>query len=149
MLAGDSTNRDANKIAPGICHVCVGNGEDDNPCGPKDPRSFPPRPCPGGIRATIVFPTCWDGKNLDSPDHRSHMAYSPDGKAFAGSTCPSSHPVRIPGVMYEIMWDTSAFNNPKYFQNGKQPLVYAFGDTYVLDVLFSPQARAGSVTVDY
>jgi hypothetical protein len=30
--------------------------------------------------------------------------------------------------MYEIMWDTTPFNNPKYFQGGKQPFVYSFGD---------------------
>src|SRR5690349_3007618 len=23
----------------------------------------------------VVFPQCWDGVNLDSPDHKSHMAY--------------------------------------------------------------------------
>lgn len=30
---------------------------------------------------------------------------------------------------YEIMWDTRPFNDAKYFQNGKQPFVYSFGDT--------------------
>ncbi len=35
----------------------------------------------------ITFPDCWNGVDLDSPDHRSHMAYSTDGR------CPSSHPV--------------------------------------------------------
>jgi uncharacterized protein DUF1996 len=33
--------------------------------------------CPGGsyLSAKIIFPGCWDGANLDSADHRSHMAY--------------------------------------------------------------------------
>lgn len=26
----------------------------------------------------VTFPDCWDGVRLDSPDHRSHMAYSRD-----------------------------------------------------------------------
>lgn len=30
--------------------------------------------------------------------------------------------------MYEIMYDTSKFADPKYFKDGKQPLVYSFGD---------------------
>lgn len=31
--------------------------------------------------------------------------------------------------MYEVMYDTSgAFANPEYYKNGKQPLVYSFGD---------------------
>jgi hypothetical protein len=25
--------------------------------------------CSGGIRTNIFFPQCWDGVNLDSPDH--------------------------------------------------------------------------------
>jgi hypothetical protein len=59
----------------------------------------------------ITFPTCWDGVNLDSPDHRSHVLYSeleaksndvgPTGK------CPESHPVVVPQVMFEVMWDVS------------------------------------------
>ncbi len=39
------------------------------------------------------FPDCWDGKHLDSPDHKSHMAYS------SGRGCPSSHPVRVPQLV--------------------------------------------------
>lgn len=39
----------------------------------------------------IDGPECWDGMQLDSPDHRSHVArHSSDGG------CPASHPVRIP-----------------------------------------------------
>jgi len=26
------------------------------------------------------------------------------------------------------MWDTKQFNDPKYYKDGKQPLVYSFGD---------------------
>ncbi len=29
---------------------------------------------------------------------------------------------------YEMQWDTKAFNDPKYFEGGKQPFVYSFGD---------------------
>ncbi len=96
----------------------------------KDTAEFPNKPCPGGIRATVIFPSCWDGENLDSPDHKSHVAYAP-GSALAGDRCPATHPVRIPQVMYEIMYDTSSFANPDYYKNGKQPLVYSFGDPLV------------------
>jgi hypothetical protein len=51
------------------------------------------------IRAHIHFPPCWDGVNLDSPDHRSHMAYRTDTKA-----CPSSHPVRIPKISFHVVF---------------------------------------------
>ena len=42
----------------------------------------------------VMFPQCWDGVNLDSPDHRSHMAYA------SGSSCPSSHPVKVGQIMF-------------------------------------------------
>lgn len=117
-------------INPGICHRCNGDAGPTAiaPCDRSDTAEFPGRPCPGGIRASITFPSCWDGKNLDSPDHASHVAYSPDGLVLAGSSCPATHPVRIPQLMYEMNWDTRPFNNPSYFKDGKQPFVYSFGD---------------------
>ncbi|MFG2194124.1 DUF1996 domain-containing protein [Streptomyces sp. NPDC048639] len=48
--------------------------------------------CPAGTKLEnyLDFPTCWDGKNLDSKNHRDHMAYA------TGQTCPSTHPVVVP-----------------------------------------------------
>jgi hypothetical protein len=49
--------------------------------------------CPGeSLHLNIVFPSCWDGRHLDSPDHKSHMAYMWKGK------CPASHPVPVPAL---------------------------------------------------
>lgn len=45
------------------------------------------------INAYIQFPFCWDGRNLDSADHISHMAYVNDHQS-----CPASHPVRLPQI---------------------------------------------------
>ncbi|KAK8036280.1 hypothetical protein PG993_008894 [Apiospora rasikravindrae] len=133
MLAGNPMLRSKTGMAPGICHRCLAasdrtSGGAGAPCDRSDTATFPKTPCPGGIRATIIFPSCWDGKNVDSPDHQSHVAYAPSGMALAGDRCPSTHPVRIPQVMYEIMFDTTQFNDAKYWQGGKQPLVYSFGD---------------------
>jgi hypothetical protein len=99
MVAGNPTQRSKSGMATGICHRCNGqaelNGNGGAPCDSGDFTTFPTKLCTGGIRATIIFPTCWDGKNLDSPDHRSHMAYS-GGAALAGASCPSTHPIRVP-----------------------------------------------------
>ena len=47
------------------------------------------------LGAIISAPECWDGVNLDSPDHRSHVAYSQYiGQAYP--QCPSTHPYVIP-----------------------------------------------------
>ncbi|KAK3381260.1 hypothetical protein B0H63DRAFT_434647 [Podospora didyma] len=128
MIAGNPELRNEIGTVPGICHRCNGNGAGFTPCDSKDTIGFPLKVCPGGIRGSVTFPSCWDGKNLDSPDHRSHVAYTPSGRVLAGAECPASHPVRIPQLMYEMLWDTSAFNDPKYFEGGKQPFVYSFGD---------------------
>jgi len=57
--------------------------------------------CPGGpsapIHASLVFPSCWDGMHLDSADHKSHMAY-----AARNGSCPTSHPVSLPEVTFEV-----------------------------------------------
>ncbi|KAI0172124.1 hypothetical protein GGR52DRAFT_549097 [Hypoxylon sp. FL1284] len=127
MLAGDPTNTDLTKYSRSLCHRCIGNGEGFAPCDARDTTGFPDKYCPGGIRATVIFPSCWDGKNLDSPDHRSHVAYS-NGGGLGTPNCPSTHPVSIPQVMYEVMWDTGAYSNRSWYGNGKQPFVYSFGD---------------------
>lgn len=57
------------------------------------------------LTATIHFPSCWDGHNLDSADHKSHMAY------IQGKTCPADHPVRVPALMYSITFPTAHGNS--------------------------------------
>ena len=73
---------------------------------------LPKQPCPAGIMAIHHFPACWDGKNLDSPDHQSHMFNTVRGGFAVAEPCPASHPVRMPQVAYETMWDTPPFNDP-------------------------------------
>lgn len=75
---------------------------------------------------------CWDGKNLDSPDHKAHVAYPTSGPAnflSLGGNCPSSHPVRIPQLMYEVVWDTTPFNDRSQWPtDGSQPFYFSYGD---------------------
>lgn len=109
MLVGDATATSPSK-ARKVCHRCMpASGDASNiNCGSPDAQTLPKGFCPGGIRSVITFPTCWDGVNLDSPDHMSHLAYAVGAKANdVGPTgkCPASHPVVIPQVMYEVMWD--------------------------------------------
>lgn len=46
--------------------------------------------------AVTVAPNCWDGKNLDTPDHRSHVAYTDIYPGTNKWACPSTHPYLIP-----------------------------------------------------
>ena len=56
----------------------------------------------GEMEISISFQSCWDGVNLDSPDHKSHVAF-PQGEED-DAPCPSSHPVRIPRLDFFIRW---------------------------------------------
>jgi hypothetical protein len=68
--------------------------------GMDNPSPTPPN-CGGGtLVLQIRFPDCWDGKNLDSPDHRSHMAYT------VGGFCPSNYPVPVPLLEFNVRYKT-------------------------------------------
>jgi hypothetical protein len=60
--------------------------------------------CTAGMHLvmTVNFPQCWDGVNLDAPDHQSHMAYP------TGSGCPATHPVALPEITMNIKYTIPA-----------------------------------------
>ncbi|KAK2608377.1 hypothetical protein QQS21_003062 [Conoideocrella luteorostrata] len=76
--------------------------------------------CTDGLRFELMFPSCWDGKNMDSDNHKDHVAF-PD-LVMTGS-CPPTHPVRLPSMLFETIWNTAAFKN----RNGR--FVLSNGDT--------------------
>ena len=90
---------------------------------------FPNRPCKVGLMVNVRFPTCWDGVNLDSPDHMSHVAYPSSGTFESNGPCPESHPVKIPQLFFETIFDTTHFNDKGLWpEDGGQPFVWSFGD---------------------
>ncbi|KAF2246810.1 hypothetical protein BU26DRAFT_532495 [Trematosphaeria pertusa] len=131
MLAGDAGLRSGTGMQKGICHRCSPNKQQNPfggaPCTGSDTAALPKGKCGGGIRATVTFPTCWDGKNVDSPNHKEHVAYPSSGSFESGGPCPSTHPVKLPQLMYEVMWDTTPFAND-WPADGTQPFVYSMGD---------------------
>lgn len=52
----------------------------------------------GSLQLHVRFPDCWNGRDLDFPDHRSHMAYS------MGGACPAGYPVALPGLQINIFY---------------------------------------------
>jgi hypothetical protein len=61
--------------------------------------------CPAGtansLRLNVRFPDCWDGRRIDSADHKRHVAYS------AGGRCPASHPVALPSITLVVQYPTA------------------------------------------
>ena len=86
------------------------DGESDT--GYEDRRDHVPQ-CPDGkaIKAHVFFPSCWDGVHLDSPDHRSHVAYGRSSDRGVDGThpeeCPPSHPVKLPQLDFRLEYDVS------------------------------------------
>lgn len=64
--------------------------------------------CANGLRLEIMFPSCWDGENVMSANHKDHVAY-PD--LVMNGNCPDSHPIRLPGLLYETIWGTQNFDD--------------------------------------
>lgn len=74
-------------------------------CGDKRDWGIPPN-CTAPLEMHLIFPQCWDGKNLSSPDHKSHMAYANPPRG-----CPASHPVALPELSYIVHVDIPAGRN--------------------------------------
>ncbi|KAF2262919.1 hypothetical protein CC78DRAFT_466973 [Lojkania enalia] len=121
MTVGDPSFRTAEQIKkyPMLSYTCLQTSMTRG----GETTHFPKDTCKVGIMVNIRFPTCWDGVNVDSPDHQSHTAYP------SGGRCPSTHPVTIPQVFYETIWDTTPFNDKSIWPtDGSQPFVWSFGD---------------------
>jgi hypothetical protein len=69
-------------------------------------KAFLDANCKDGVRFELMFPSCWNGKDTSSPDHKSHVAY-PD-TVFNGN-CPEGFDVKLPGLFFETIWATNAF----------------------------------------
>ena len=66
------------------------------------------------LRTVLVFPQCWDGVNLDSPDHKSHMSFPIKywtGDPLRQYRCPASHPVVLPQITYVTSYEVPAGGN--------------------------------------
>ncbi|KAE9988974.1 hypothetical protein EG327_003152 [Venturia inaequalis] len=86
--------------------------------------------CPHGIRIELAFPSCWNGKDLDSADHKSHVAYP---NFVQSGDCPKEFPVRLPTLLFEAIFDTQAnkAKDGKYvFSNGDTTGFGNHGDFY-------------------
>jgi hypothetical protein len=63
--------------------------------------AVPPCSLNRALQLRVVFPNCWTGKTLDSPNHTRHMAY-----ASRVGRCPQSHPVAIPTIALIFFYPT-------------------------------------------
>jgi hypothetical protein len=124
MLAGDpnATSPQSKAI---VNWACDGGTKGSR----QSPANLPLTACPDGrtVNLRVAFPSCWDGRNLDSADHRSHMAYPP---------CDASHPVKVPELSMHVHYPFTGGGNVTLvsgsvwgahmdFVNGWDPLTLA------------------------
>lgn len=87
MIAGDRT-----ATSPQGINITYWNCGADSPIRPTSEVPTCPNTRAQSLRLHVNFPNCWDGRRLDSADHKSHMAYSVRGQ------CPATHPVAVPAI---------------------------------------------------
>lgn len=92
LIAGDftATEPQAGEATGWTCGTLTSISDDPPECAPSAP-----------LHLVLTFADCWDGVHLDSVDHRSHAAYSVDGR------CPDGFEVPIPQVTVTIAYPIS------------------------------------------
>lgn len=90
IIAGDA--RAKRPLHPVVAEwACLGAGVESDPTMVT---------CPDGadLELHLRFPDCWNGRDLDSRDHKSHMAYS------RADRCPKSHPVPVAELKFKLRY---------------------------------------------
>ncbi|PPQ96696.1 hypothetical protein CVT26_010248 [Gymnopilus dilepis] len=91
---------------------------------------FPTTDCEAGLNSRIHFPSCWDGVNVDSPDHTSHTAFLSD---LDNGNCPSTHPVGLMTILYEVTWNVHAF--AESWNSSSDPWPFVWGLIHPRDLI--------------
>ncbi|NEB12821.1 DUF1996 domain-containing protein [Streptomyces coelicoflavus] len=110
IITGDAkafVNGDTNANASWSC-----TGFEDRQLKDKYPL------CPSGsdVVRTFTFQSCWDGRNIDSANHRTHMAF-----AAADGSCPEGFRA-VPRLVQRVVYDVAA---PSLEDGGKTVPLFA------------------------
>ncbi|HEY5154120.1 MAG TPA: DUF1996 domain-containing protein [Acidimicrobiales bacterium] len=110
MIAGNSMAEDAQPV-----EVAAWT------CGSSSNLQSEPPDCPpdAPLRSHLTFADCWDGTNLDSADHRSHVAPSHNGH------CPKDHPVALPQLTLTVRYPVSGSGHDLTLASGPTTTVHA------------------------
>ncbi|MEV8127398.1 DUF1996 domain-containing protein [Streptomyces sp. NPDC085944] len=96
IITGDAkafVNGDTNANASWSC-----TGFEDRQLKDK----YPLCPTGSGVVRTFTFQSCWDGRNIDSANHRTHMAFAADD-----GSCPEGFRP-VPRLVQRVVYDVAA-----------------------------------------
>jgi hypothetical protein len=92
MIAGNAVARSSQpkRIVSWSCGSVLGEG----------PKSSHVPACREDqwLQLQVTFPSCWNGRTVDSVDHKRHMKYLSRGR------CPASHPIALPTLVLIVLY---------------------------------------------
>jgi hypothetical protein len=100
MVHGDAKRQVATPKGAGGQFWCAGSAETGRSADGNWPVCAPG----GNLIFQLVFQDCWDGKHIDSPDHKSHMGPAQNGK------CTGQYPVAIPNLSFMVNYESLGGN---------------------------------------
>lgn len=102
MIAGNHMGQPGMEQDTSIVRWHCQSWESSDATNPRWSTSIPECAAPDRLRMDIFFPSCWNGTDLDSADHKSHLAYPVS--SGAATVCPATHPVPIIRVSFHYAW---------------------------------------------
>ncbi|MEU7590565.1 DUF1996 domain-containing protein [Micromonospora sp. NPDC049230] len=97
VVEGDAKRQvDTPKNAGSNQFWCAGSAE----IGRSADGNWPVCAPGGNLIFQLVFKDCWDGKNIDSPDHKSHMGDPVNG------VCTGKYPVAVPDLSFMVNYQS-------------------------------------------
>jgi hypothetical protein len=96
VVQGDAKRQVATPKGASGQFWCAGSAE----TGRSDDGNWPVCAPGGNLIYQLTFQDCWDGKNIDSPDHKSHMGPAKDGQ------CSGAYPVAVPNISLMLGYDS-------------------------------------------
>jgi hypothetical protein len=96
MVQGDAKKQVATPKGANGQFWCAGSAE----TGRSADGNWPVCAAGGNLIFQLTFQDCWDGKHIDSPDHKSHMGGAVNGK------CQGDYPVAIPNLSFMVNYDS-------------------------------------------
>ncbi|MFK8080805.1 MAG: DUF1996 domain-containing protein [Granulosicoccus sp.] len=95
IIAGNHMTMPGSEQDVSIARWHCQSWESDDANNPQFSADIPQCIAPDRLRMDLFFPSCWNGVDLDSPDHKSHLTYPVKDDSTKETSCPDSHPVAI------------------------------------------------------
>jgi hypothetical protein len=100
MIAGNHMGQPGMEQDSSIVRWHCQSWDSSDATNPRWSSAIPECVAPDRVRMDIFFPSCWNGVDLDSDNHKSHMAYPINSNGPDGMVCPETHPVPIIRVSF-------------------------------------------------